>query len=361
MPKRWSNLYPQIYDFENLYWAYREARKGRRYQADVLQFTARLEENLIELQNELIWRRYRVGRYREFLVYDPKRRIIMALPFRDRVVQWAIYRVLNPLLERTYIYDSYACRIGKGTHAAVNRLQSWMRYLVRHYGTVYALHLDIRKYFYRVDHHVLRSILRRKIKDKDLLWLLDVIIESNSERFGLPLDADIGDLDGQRLSGVGMPIGNLTSQMFANLYLDQVDHYAKEVLRLKYYMRYMDDILVLSPDKMELRRAKDELTAFLEDRLRLSVSSKTAIRPIHLGVEWVGYRVWPTHRLVRRSTKTRIRRRLKALQQAYAEGKVGIDEVRAIIHSYLGYLKHCNARNLTRTVLSQTVFQRETN
>src|SRR5690606_19874076 len=149
---------------------------------------------------------------------------------------WAIYRVPNPMLERTYSYDSSACRLGKGTHAAVNRLQSRMRYLVRHYGAVYPLHLDIAEYFYQAAHEVLRSILRRKIKDTDLLWLLDVIIESNGDRFGLPLDADIGDLEGDRLAGVGMPIGNLTSQMFANLYLDQADHYAKEVLRFKYYM-----------------------------------------------------------------------------------------------------------------------------
>lgn len=120
----------------------------------------------------------------------------------------------------------------------------------------------------------------------------------------------------------------------------------------------MDDILVLSPDKMELRRAKDELTAFLEDLLRLSVSNKTAIRPVHLGAEWGGYRVWPTHRLVRRATKVRIRRRLKALQRAYAEGNVDVDDVRATIHSYLGYLKHCNARNFTRTLLNEAVFRR---
>lgn len=358
VPKRWSHLYPQIYDFANLYEAYREARRGRRYQADVLRFSYDLEGNLIQLQNELIWRRYEVGRYREFLVYDPKRRIIMALPFRDRVVQWAIYRVLNPLLDRTYIYDSYACRVGKGTHAAVDRLQEWMKYLTRRHGRVYALHLDIRKYFYRVDHDVLKGILRRRIKDKDLLWLLDTIIDSNGDRFGLPLDSSIDDLDGPRLAGIGMPIGNLTSQMFANLYLNEADHYAKERLRIKHYIRYMDDILILSPSKRELRIVKDELTDFLEGRLRLSVSAKTSIRPVDLGVEWVGYRVWPTHRLVKRATKQKIKRRLRHLQHLYAAGLIDYEGVRATVHSYLGYLKHCNSRNLTRQLIEAAVFVR---
>lgn len=156
--KKLKDLYPQVYDFENIYQAYREARKCKRYRDEVLSFSANLEENLIEIQNELIWKTYRLGRYREFYIWEPKQRLVMALPFKDRVVQWAIYRVLNSLLERRYILDSYACRVGFGAHRAVDRLQYWLRYLDRKHARVYVLKLDISKYFYRVDHDVLMDI-----------------------------------------------------------------------------------------------------------------------------------------------------------------------------------------------------------
>ncbi|MGB9825791.1 MAG: reverse transcriptase domain-containing protein, partial [Desulfofundulus sp.] len=170
----------------------------------------------------------------------PKKRLIMALPFRDRVVQWAIYRVINPLLDRQFIYDSYACRVGKGTHKAADRLQYWLRYLDRRYPKVYVLKLDISKYFYRVDHAVLKGILRKKIADRDLLWLLDTIIDGDGQKFGIPLGDH--DFEFDRLADIGMPIGNLTSQLFANLYLNEADQYAKHQLRLKYYIRYMDEV-----------------------------------------------------------------------------------------------------------------------
>ncbi|MGE5584040.1 MAG: reverse transcriptase domain-containing protein [Bacillota bacterium] len=355
--KKLKGLYPKVYDFENLLEAYKKARKCKRFRDEVLAFTRNLEENLISIQNELIWKTYKVGRYREFFIFDPKKRLIMALPFRDRVVQWAIYRVLNPLLERRYISDSYACRVGYGTHRAADRLQYWLRYLARRYPRVYVLKLDISKYFYRVDHNVLMDILRRIVADEDLLWLLETIIRSEDTKFGIPL----GDhcFECQRVKGVGMPIGNLTSQMFANLYLNELDQYAKHVLRVRHYIRYMDDVIILHPDKKYLWQLKDEIGSFLEDRLHLVLNNKTTIRTADQGVDFCGYRIWPTHRKLRKRTALKMKRRLKWLQRAYARGEVGFDEVNASVQSYLGLLKHCNSYNLRCKLFDALVFVRQ--
>lgn len=185
--KRFSGLFEQIVDFENLWVAYLNARKGKRFRGEILEFSTNVEDRLIEIQKELITKTYKVGKYREFYVYEPKKRLIMALPFKDRIIQWAIYQVIEPLLDRQFIYDSYACRKGKGVQKAFKRLQYWQRKLVRSSEKPYYLKLDISKYFYRIDHEVLLSILHRKFKDKDLMWLLETIIRSEETKFGVPL------------------------------------------------------------------------------------------------------------------------------------------------------------------------------
>ena len=278
--KTLSGVYEKMCDYEELYQSHLKARKGKRYRDDVLLFTDRLEENLIELQNELIWETYEVGRYRPFYVHEPKLRLVMALQYRDRVVQWDIYRQLNPFYDKLFIEDSYACRIGKGVHKAVDRLQYWLRQVDRKPKKWYYLKLDISKYFYRIDHRVLIDILRRRIKDEKLMRLLEKIINSEDVRFGLPAGYSPEDCTADMWrSDVGMPIGNLTSQLFANIYLNELDQYCKHELGLHYYIRYMDDIVILSDDKAELRRVKDEIEAFLRDILHLDLNRKTAIRP----------------------------------------------------------------------------------
>lgn len=248
-----KNLFPKIYDFENLLEAYKAAIKSKRYRPDVMEYADKLEENLFDLQNNLIWGLYEVGHYHMFYVYEPKKRLIMSLQFKDRVAQHAIYRQLNPLIEKQYIKDSYACRVGYGTHAAIDRLQGWMRQTERKPEKYYYLKLDVSKYFYRIDHEILKNILARQIKDKQLLDLLAKIIDCEDTRFGLPMGADIGDVAfDEMLFGVGLPIGNLTSQMFANLYLNELDQYCKHKLRIHYYIRYMDDVIILHNNKKEL-------------------------------------------------------------------------------------------------------------
>ncbi len=345
------NIYPKIYDFKNLHEAYLEARKNKRYRGDVLEFTARLEENLIQLQNELIYKTYSVGRYREFYVFEPKRRLIMALQFRDRVVQWAIYRHLNPWFDRQFIYDSYGCRDGKGTHRAADRLQYWVRQVSRKKQQFYYLKLDISKYFYRVDHGVLMDILRKKIEDQDLLEILDRIINCEHTAFGLPAFTDPEDCPGsERLLDKGMPIGNLTSQMFANIYLNQLDQYAKQELRLHYYIRYMDDIIILHHDKRYLHEIKDTIETFLWENLKLNLNRKTAIRPINQGIEFVGFRIFATHRKLKKSSARKMKARLKYVRAAFERGEIDADTLRATEASYSGVLKHFNSYGLRKAL-----------
>ena len=342
--KQIKNIYPSIFDFENLYEAWESARKGKRYREDVLKFSADLEANLIDIQNHLIYGTYKVSAYRPFYVYEPKKRLIMALPFRDRIVQWAIYRNLNPVWDKQFIYDSYACRIGKGSHAAADRLQYWLRQTERKPQRYYYLKLDISKYFYRVDHAVLLEVLKRKIKDKRLINLLSTIINSEDTRFGLPagVDPDMCAIE-DRLADVGMPIGNLTSQLFANLYLNELDQFAKHKLGLHYYIRYMDDIIILHPDKKHLATVKQEIEEFLFNNLRLDLNDKTAIRPTSMGIDFVGFRIWATHRRLKKKTAIKIKTRLKYMFRAHNRGEVTKEELDRTIASYRGILKHCNS------------------
>lgn len=220
------SLLERIYSWENLLNAYHEAASEKWYRGDVLAFSARLEENLIEIQNSLIWRTYKVGRYREFYVSEPKRRLIMALSFPDRVVQWAVYLQVNKELDNGMIYHSYGCRVGKGTTRAADRLQYWATLVDRKPGpSWHYLKLDISKYFYRVDHEVLLGILRRKYPDEDgFLWLMETIINCDHTPFGLPPGKTADEVPpSERLFEVGMPIGNLTSQLLANVCLNELD------------------------------------------------------------------------------------------------------------------------------------------
>lgn len=316
-----DDVYDRICQYEELYQSHIEARKGKRYRDDVLTFTDRLEENLIELQNELIWQTYTVGKYRPFYVREPKLRLVMALQYRDRVVQWDIYKQLYPFYDKMFIEDSYACRRDKGTHKAADRLQYWLQQVSRKPGEWYYLKLDISKYFYRVDHLVLLDILSRRIKDQRLMRLLSEIINSEDTRFGLPAGVSPEDCpEEQWLNDVGMPIGNLTSQLFANIYLNELDQLCKHELHLHYYIRYMDDVIILSNDKRELAETKEIIEDFLNNVLHLDLNKKTAIRPCYDGIDFVGYRIWATHRKLKKQTARRmIKRSLSELPPPITE------------------------------------------
>lgn len=352
-----NDVYDRICEYEELYQSHLEARKGKRYRDDVLVFTDRLEENLIELQNELIWQTYKVGKYRQFYVREPKLRLVMALQYRDRVVQWAIYKQLYPFYDRMFIEDSYACRRGKGSHKAADRLQYWLRQVSRKPGKWYYLKLDISKYFYRVDHLVLLEILSRRIKDPRLIQLLSEIINCEDTRFGLPAGLSPEDCtEDMWLADVGMPIGNLTSQLFANLYLNELDQLCKHELHVHYYIRYMDDVIILSNSKKELAELKMVIEEFLKEILHLDLNKKTAIRPCSLGVDFVGYHIWATHRKLKKQTARRMIRNVKRMCEEAAAGKLSREEFERTVASYKGVLQHCNSYGF-RSKLNEIYFQ----
>ena len=348
MAKTYNNLFPQIYAFENLHAAYLRARKGKRDRHEVRRFEQDLEGNLIQLQNELIWGEYKTGRYRCFMVEEPKRREVAALPFRDRVVQHALVGVIEPLWERRFIADSYACRPGRGTHRGADRAQAMLRKVKREHGQVYALKADIAKYFASIDHAVLKQLLRRRIACRRTLALADSIIDSTSAQVAHP--------------GVGLPIGNLTSQLWANVYLHELDEFVKHGLRERHYVRYMDDFVVIHHDKAHLHQVRAQIETFLADTLRLRTNSKTQVFPVGAiggrALDFLGYRIWPTHRKLRKSSISRITRTLRRFQRWYAAGRIALARVRASVMSWLAHAAQANARGLVRYVLSRARFTR---
>lgn len=332
MAKTFNNLYSDIYSFQNLFKAYLKARKNKRYHEEVLKFSANLEENLIQLQNDLIYKTYEPGRYREFYVYDPKTRLVMAAPFRDRVLHHAVCNIIEPIFDRTFIHHSYACRSGKGTHAGVKCTVDFLRGAVHKYGKVYCFKADISKYFPSINHDILRSIIRKKIRCKDTLWLIDTILDSTAAN--------------DEINPVGIPIGNLTSQLFANVYLNELDYYMKHKQRVKCYVRYMDDFVVLHHDKRYLHNLWRATEDFLCNSLALKMNHKTSIFPIEQGIDFLGYRIWPGRRLLRKANVKRIKRIAKKFAREYRKGNVSLSKIRAVMSSWLGHARQADVSNL---------------
>jgi len=350
--KRYGNLYGSICSFENLWRAAREARRGKRKRPDVLHFWHELEGRLVHLRDELAEQSYTPGAYRSFYIHDPKKRLISAAPFRDRIVHHALCRVIEPLFERGFIHASYANRPGKGTHTALDHCTL----ALRRYR--YVLKCDIEKYFPSIDHALLFERIARKIKCRDTLALIErIIAASNAQEYVVhyfPGD----DLFTPHERRIGIPIGNLTSQFFANIYLDGFDHYVTEQLGGHAYIRFMDDFLLFSDSTRELREALAAMDAYLA-KLRLALHPrKCQIYAARSGVPFLGWLVFPDHRRLRRKTGVRFQRRLRALQEEYAHGERELKDVKASIMSWLGHLKHGDARGLSRKLLWQTSFRR---
>lgn len=340
MPRKADDLYPEMTSFPALHRGYREARMGKRDKEDVLRFAADLEANLLRLRDELRSRRYEPAGFDVFHLFDPKEREIHAPYFRDRVVHRALHHVLEPLFERGFIHDSYACRPGRGTHAAVDRLQAFMR----NQDTAYYLECDIRSYFDSVDHDIMLDLLSRRVTDEDVLWLVRTILD---------------DYDGGVAAGKGMPIGTLYSQLFANIYLDRFDHFVKQSLRVPYYVRYMDDFILLSDSKADLHDWRETMQGYLRDHLELSLPREKAyIEPLEKGATWLGYRVFPQYRLLRKRNKVGFRRRMNRLKQRLNEGEITYDRVRASIDSWRGHASHAATTNLLSTIPGTPSFRK---
>jgi retron-type reverse transcriptase len=338
MTRTVNGLWSQLIDFENLHAAYLEARKGKRYRSEVLRYSINAEEHLANLQNHLIWKSWMPGRQREFVVREPKLRSIQAPPFQDRVLHHALVRVIEPIFEPRFIADSFACRTGKGTQAAVARVQHFLRLARRRWGDgVYVIKADISKYFASIRHDILMTEIGRVIGDDEVLWLWEQILLGYGHE-----------------NGVGIPVGALTSQLGANIMLNRLDHIAKDDLGLKHYVRYMDDFVAVLPNKAEAQRALRELGDAVNG-LALSLNPKTAIHPWQRGVDFCGYRVWPTHILPRKRNIKRARADFKKLASMYYHGEANLHYVRERVMSFLAYAKHCNAKRTVEGVLADLV------
>jgi RNA-directed DNA polymerase len=349
--KRFGHLWEGMVSFESLLHAAEKARRGKRLKPAAIRFFFHLERELLRLHEELASLTYRPGPYRTFTIYEGKPRQISAAPFRDRVVHHALTGVLEPIFERSFIFDSYACRKAKGTHAAVDRCQR----LARRYA--YVLKADVRKFFPSIDHQVLKDQVARRIKDPHVLALLGTIIDkSNSQLpaiFWFPGDDLFTPIERRR----GLPLGNQTSQFFANVYLDPLDHFVTDHLGLR-YVRYADDFLVYSDDKCQLREVRAQISRFLE-RFRLrNHENKSVVFPTRDGIRFLGYRVFPSHRLLSQQNVRRFRRRMRWMQSGFADGQLTLEVIRPRIMSWIAHARHADTYRLRADLFSKMSFQR---
>jgi retron-type reverse transcriptase len=312
-----------------------------------------LEGNLLRLRRELLDHSYTPGPHFNFTVYEPKERVVSAAPFRDRVVHHALCNVIEPLWERRFVYDTWANRIGKGTHRAMDRFQRFAQ------AYRYVLMCDVRKYFASIDHQVLKEKVRRVVRCKDTLWLAEKIIDHCSPPVPVSWYFVGDDLFTPLERGQGLPIGNLTSQLFANVYLDALDHYVKETLRAHGYVRYMDDFAVFGNDKTQLWSAREQIRRFLaDDRLKIHERKSRVFRTDE-GVEFLGFRIWPCRRRLKRQCVRRMARRLRWFKAQYQAGQMPASEIGQRIRCWVGHVRHGDTKMLVESVLNRVVFVRD--
>jgi hypothetical protein len=324
--KRIGHLFNQVCSFESLTRSALRAARAKKTKTRVALFLQDVECEVIELEKELLSKSYRPRPYHTFKITDPKERMICAADFRDRVVHHAVCRVLEPIFEQSLVIDTYACRRNKGPLQAVKRAQAFCR------RYKYFMKLDVHKYFDSVDHSVLKDQLRRKLKDPDLLWLLDVFIDHP-----VPWTQP----------GKGIPIGNLTSQHFANFYLSGLDHLVKECLRIEGYVRYMDDMVLWADDKHALWDAASRIEVYLQHQLCLRIKDGSLyIAPIQQGLPFLGFRIFPgVIRIARRGWR-RFRRKLESLDRGFTKGAIDDEKWTRSMSSLVGYMQQADTRNL---------------
>lgn len=314
--------YSDIITIENLFQAWDEFKREKRSKKDVQEFERDLEDNLFELYAQLKRKTYRHGTYQEFYVTDPKRRHIHKSNVRDRVLHHLLYKYLYQLFDKHFIYDSYSCRKDKGTHKSVKRLEKLARIVSKNYtGECWSLKCDVKKFFASVDHGILKSLIARKVKDKDINWLINNVIDSFSSDKG---------------TGSGIPLGNLTSQIFSNIYLNELDQFIKHKLKMKQYLRYADDFLIITRTTIQYKDYLNVVDKFLRDNLNLELHpKKISERKLTWGIDFCGYIVLPHYILPRTKTKRRILKKVKQGSDYQA------------LQSYLGYMSHSSSFRLS--------------
>lgn len=308
-------MFHDVASVANLLSAWKEFRGGKNKKEDIRAFEFNLENNLFRLHEDLISKTYQPDPYEAFFVHDPKRRHIHKASVRDRVLHQAIFRILYPIFDKHFIHHSYSSRVGKGTHKGVRNLYIAIRKISNNWkSSVYALKCDIRKFFDSIDHEILFEIIKRKVNDLDVLYLIQIVLKSFEKE-----------------KDKGLPLGNVTSQLFANIYLNELDQFVKHKLKVKYYFRYADDFVILEKYKVTLEIHKNKIREFLEYRLRLDLhKDKVFIRKVSQGIDFLGYVVLPYSIVLRTKTKRRILKRVNKDNTS----------------SYLGVLSHAKTKRL---------------
>jgi retron-type reverse transcriptase len=323
--QKYTIRYSEIITTSNLLQAWQEFLRGKKKRGDVAFFQARLMDNIFSLQADLLNKTYVHGGYIAFNISDPKPRNIHKARVRDRLLHHVIYNALYPYFDSKFIYDSYSCRVQKGTHLAINRFRDFGRIVSKNNTkTCWVLKCDIRKFFASIDHKILKEIIFAHFEDQDIIWLIGQVIDSFSTK-GKP--------------AVGLPLGNLTSQLLVNLYMNQSDQFVKRELHCQHYIRYADDFVFLSNKKENLTALLPKVSDFLEKKLQLSLHpNKLFIKTFASGVDFLGWIHFPHHRVLRTATKRRMLKNIADTQDP------------AVIASYKGMLSHGNAHELSQKI-----------
>lgn len=311
-----AHIYEDIISLDNLLAAWKEFRRGKRTKLDVLEFQSDLVRHVTRLHEELRSKAYKHGGYHHFKIADPKPRDIHKASVRDRLLHHALYRKLYPYFDRKFIHDSYSCRLGKGTHRAMNRFRAFARQASRnHTRTCWVLKCDVRKFFASIDHQILFTILEKYIEDQGILLLLREVVSSFPK---------------------GLPLGNLTSQLLVNVYMNEFDQFVKHRLKVRHYIRYADDFVLLSYDKRELEQILRYIVVFLRHELKLELHpDKVSIATLASGIDFLGWVHFPNHRVLRTTTKRRMLKRT-----------FGLEPASPTVRSYVGLLGHGNTQKL---------------
>lgn len=331
MPKRINNIYDEKLTYENLMKAHLESRKGKSYRNNIIKFNQKQEEYIYWIYEQLKNQTYKHGGYKVFYVTEPKKRKIEASNYIDRIVHtWYVNSFMQCFIKQ-FIPTSYACIKDKGMHKAALDLQKGMKKCKKEMGEYYILKMDVAKYFQNIKKEKLYKIITRKIKDEKVLWLTRQIIYSKKDEKGIP-------------------IGNYTSQIYANIYLNEVDQYIKHKLKVKYYYRYMDDSVILLKDKNELKVILEKIKTFLKEELDLELNSKTNIFKNKQGVNFCGYKINEYRIKIRTKGKKKLKKKIKLLKKKIQEGKIDSYEAKKYLNGHMGYIKYANAHNLLESL-----------
>lgn len=352
-----QHVFDKFIQFETQYDGYLLARRDKRYKPEVLSYSAHLEENIIDSINQLIWKEYTISGVHEFYEYFPKKRIITAWPFKNRVVNCAAYKVLWPIYRNSMYEHSYGSIPGMGQVRACQQLQKWMKRSRWTGKNQWLAKADVAKFFFRIPHEVQLRELGKPLDDPDMMWFLETCIKGDGRPTGLPLDC--GDpTEAERIFGIGMPVGSLISQMTANVVLTPVDHYMKRVVQTPEYIRYMDDMIMKGESKQQMWDCLGLMDDFLQTNFGLQLNNKTAVMKYDEGVEFVGRIVTPDRIDLRKSSSLQMKRHLDYVREAYAKGEVPLEYAMDVITSYLGLLKHTDSKALREKICEDYVLVR---